>query len=101
MPSSGNLSDPGIKPVCLTSLALVGRFFTTSATWEVHKCMYLGANTFCWVPICISNFRYLKSLGISPLAGSFSYSQASHIAPRGGSRHEYWSPLGVSSSFSM
>ena len=35
------------------------------------------ANTFCWVPICISNFRYLKSLGISPLAGSFSYSQAS------------------------
>lgn len=56
-------------------------------------CMCLGANTFCWVPICISNFRYLKSLGIKPLAKSFSYSQASHITPRGDSSHECWSPL--------
>ena len=31
---SGYLPDPGIKPVSLVSLALAGRFFTTSTTWE-------------------------------------------------------------------
>ena len=32
--SSGDLPDPGIKPVSLMSPALAGGFFTTSATWE-------------------------------------------------------------------
>ena len=30
----GDLPDPGIEPVSLMSPALVGGFFTTSATWE-------------------------------------------------------------------
>ena len=30
----GDLPDPGIEPASLISLALAGRFFTTSATWE-------------------------------------------------------------------
>ena len=30
----GDLPDPGIEPVSLVSPALVGGFFTTSATWE-------------------------------------------------------------------
>ena len=30
----GNLPNAGIKPTSLTSPALVGGFFTTSATWE-------------------------------------------------------------------
>ena len=29
-----DLPNPGIEPVSLTSLALAGGFFTTSATWE-------------------------------------------------------------------
>ena len=33
-PSSGDLPDPGTTPTFLTSPALVGRFFTTSATWK-------------------------------------------------------------------
>ena len=33
-PPPGNLPKPGIKPASLKSLALAGRFFTTSATWE-------------------------------------------------------------------
>ena len=33
-PPTGDLSDPGIKPVSLTSPALADRFFTTSPTWE-------------------------------------------------------------------
>ena len=31
----GDLPHPGIKPTSLTSPALAGRFFATSATWEV------------------------------------------------------------------
>ena len=31
--SRGDLPDPGIELVFLTSLALAGGFFTTSATW--------------------------------------------------------------------
>ena len=35
-PSAGDLPDPGIQPTSLVSPELVGGFFTTSATWEVH-----------------------------------------------------------------
>ena len=33
-PPPGDLPNPGIKPMSLTSPALAGEFFTTSATWE-------------------------------------------------------------------
>ena len=33
-PLPGGLPDPRIKPISLTSPALVGRFFTTCATWN-------------------------------------------------------------------
>ena len=33
-PPPGALPDPGIEPTSLTSPALAGGFFTTSATWE-------------------------------------------------------------------
>ena len=33
-PSPGDLLNPGIKPLSLTSSALAGEFFTTSTTWE-------------------------------------------------------------------
>ena len=33
-PPLGDLPDPGIEPVSPISLALAGRFFTTSATWH-------------------------------------------------------------------
>ena len=35
-PSPEDLPDPRIKPASLTSPALAGRFFTTSATWEAQ-----------------------------------------------------------------
>ena len=43
-PSPVDLPDPGIKPASLRSPALVGRFFTTSATWETHIKQYIKAN---------------------------------------------------------
>ena len=36
-PSPGDLPDPGTKPTSLTSAALGGRFFVTSAAWEALK----------------------------------------------------------------
>ena len=35
-PPPVDLPDPGIKPASLTSPALAGKSFTTSATWEAH-----------------------------------------------------------------
>ena len=35
-PAAGDLPYPAIKPTSLTSPALAGRFFTTSASWEAH-----------------------------------------------------------------
>ena len=36
-PPPGDLPDPGIEHKSLMSPALAGRFFTTSATWEVQN----------------------------------------------------------------
>ena len=43
-PPSGDLPDPGIKPLSLKSLALSGGFFTTSTTWETPWVKKLTAN---------------------------------------------------------
>ena len=52
-PPSGDLPDPGIEAQFLTSPALAGRFFTTSATWEVHMiCIYKHILYVC-VPVYI------------------------------------------------
>ena len=37
-PSPGDLPNPGIKPVCFKSPALVAGFFNTSDTWEAMNC---------------------------------------------------------------
>ena len=45
-PSPGDLSDPGIEPVSLTSPALAGRFFTTSgkvSPWGPSNTTILGS----------------------------------------------------------
>ena len=41
LPPPRDLPDPGIKPATLMSPALAGRFFTTSATWEM-------SDLICW-----------------------------------------------------
>ena len=35
-PPPGDLPDPGVELVALTSPALAGGFFATRATWEAH-----------------------------------------------------------------
>ena len=63
----GNLPDPGIELVSLTSPELAGRFFTTSTTWEevkikgytleIKKHMSLFAHD---TIICINNPQHLQ-----------------------------------------
>ena len=43
-PSSGNFPDTGMEPTFLTSLALAGGFFITSATWEAQIYYYSDIN---------------------------------------------------------
>ena len=41
-PPPGDLPNPGIKPMCLTSLALAGRFFTTNSAY-IYSVEYYSA----------------------------------------------------------
>ena len=44
VPFYRDLPDPGIEPMSLQSPALVGRFFTTSATWEAINPVFSPSN---------------------------------------------------------
>ena len=44
-PPPGDLPDPGIKPRSLTSPALTGGFFTTSATWKPNTLSVITYNS--------------------------------------------------------
>ena len=45
LPPPGDFPHPGIKPVSLTSPALAGKFFTTSATGELQVCACTHTHT--------------------------------------------------------
>ena len=46
-PPPGDLSNGGIEPTPLTSLALAVRFFTASVSWEAHRyAIYVNSNSF-------------------------------------------------------
>ena len=51
-PPLGDLSDLGIQPTSLTSPALAGGFFTTSAPWESHNDPVLSLVTQSCLPLC-------------------------------------------------
>ena len=70
-PPPGDLPNPGIEHVPLTSPALAGRFFTTNATWEPHLSLQgspinitdLLLNNICFNPDLLSHvpwFYYLE-----------------------------------------
>ena len=47
--TSGDLSNPGIKPMSLASPSLTGRFFTTSATWEAQVQLIYNISYSCTI----------------------------------------------------
>ena len=54
MPSS-DPPDPGIKPTSLSSPALTGMFFTTSATWEAQA--QFSIPQFCFQIVTLHPFK--------------------------------------------
>ena len=74
-PSPGYLSNPGMEPEPLTSLALAGGFFvlfcfTTSATWEAiwsnKKKKYSDFLPNCQEPACNSHWKLVMEDGGQP-----------------------------------
>ena len=53
-PSSGDLPDPRIELALLTSPAVAGRFFTTSATWVLVLISTVQRKWFCYTYIFFS-----------------------------------------------
>ena len=76
-PSPGDLPDPGIKPVSLTSPALTNRFFTIGATWEA---LQLG-----W-----SEVKSLSGVQLFETPWTVAYQAPQSMEF---SRQEYWSGL--------
>ena len=68
-PSPGDLPDSGIGPMSLKSLALVGRFFTTSTTWEA-----LSSPTFVQNAISESALPFPISVVLNGLKATVSKS---------------------------
>ena len=60
-PPPGDLPSPGFEPASLTSLALAGRFFTTSTTWKAWTCSHMEIFAYSLKHMC-SHLCTLKSL---------------------------------------
>ena len=54
-PPSGDLPNPGIKPASLTSVALAGEFFTTSASERSRQ-----IRSTVWIFVGLSIIKYIK-----------------------------------------
>ena len=77
-PTAGDIFDPGMKPMSLASPALTGWFFTTSATWEAQKCIYVSVCVSCSVitkpltqnlKIIYNLFYFCKNTTVSMVEG--------------------------------
>ena len=74
-PPPGDLPHPGMEPMSLTSFALAGGFFTTSATWETS--------------LLVRKVK-VKSLSHVPLFATPWTVAYQVLLPMGFSRQEYW-----------
>ena len=91
-PPPGDLRDIGIEPTCLLSLALIGRFLITSATWGcVARCVIdtreckcviiipLIVEILCSYSLCSSILLYLICRNNLQLFDRFSYKYLERI----------------------
>ena len=83
-PPPGDLANPGTEPASLTSLALAGRFFTTSASWEALNQVLL---------LLLSRFSCVRLLA-TPWTAAYQAPPS-----MGFSRQEYYSALIISSDW--
>ena len=69
-PPPGDLPNPGIEPMSLTSPALASGFFTTSATWETQRCLVICKYYAIKKKLLVCLF--LAALGLHCYAQAFS-----------------------------
>ena len=62
-PPPGN-PNPEIKSVSLTSPAVAGKFFTTSATWEAHISVYMFVSMYACVYVKVYTCMYMSPLAL-------------------------------------
>ena len=82
-PPAGDLPDPGIETASLTSPALAGRFFTTSATWDwgTHK-------THCVKMTC-------DALSGEPRKSEKTYRGRSNLCDLGRIMQQFWASISL------
>ena len=61
-PPPGDLPDPGIEPMSLTSLTLAGRVFTTGTTWEALLVFTAALLTAAKQPKCLWTDERIKKM---------------------------------------
>ena len=89
-PPPGNLSDPGIKPVSLTTPALAGGFFTTNAIWEA---LYTGLrkirgrDRYCFFQVNNEQVQESNCLFVFTISFIHSYLTASCCMPKAKAKH--------------
>ena len=71
--SPGHLPDAGIEPMSLTSPALVGGFFTTSATWKAPLDHIYTCKFTLYVCPPQPDYKYLRSRGHASTSLTFSF----------------------------
>ena len=71
-PSQGALPNPGIKLASLTSPALAGRFFSTSATW---KAQFTNDNVYNILQMVMYIKMKINPLSVASFAIIFSHSE--------------------------
>ena len=69
----GDFPNRGIKPMSLTSSALEGGFFTTSATWEAPKGSSTDDHLRLFANMCLASwsFRNIGKQGVLVFGGVF------------------------------
>ena len=87
-PTPEYFPDPGIEPVSLGSLALVGKFFTTSTTWKAQTIFTISETLGCrghyallWEDVkryfcTFSKICVLSFLCLSPVTASWVFCQS-------------------------
>ena len=83
----GNLPNPEIKSVSLTSPALAGKFFTTSATWKavcVYTCLYLCMH------VRVHTCMYMSPLALGPFNRGLGQKPIHILTPLCPHSNQWW-----------
>ena len=88
-PPPGN-PNPEIKSVSLTSPAVAGKFFTTSATWEAHICVYMFVSMYACVYVKVYTCMYMSPLALGPFNRGLGQKPIHILTPLCPHSNQWW-----------